>query len=271
MKLGIIILIFCLNYFVTAANIFFGNGNFSSTAKFLEYDFLPQAVGLGGAYSCAVNDQNVVLYNPSSAAFVSKNSVFVEHIMYPDDIFTEYLSVSTKEIAKMNIVISMFYRFSYFDGYEKNNDNVGDILSKDYMAALSFSKIIFDGLSAGANIKFVRMSSYIYGANIFAFDVGLTVMNKKFKDIVLSLSARNIGFDLNNFFNGVKMVSDKLANDLTVLPSSLPFEIKAALFSNPPQLFLLQILLDYCIACITPFKSSNSFGVQRPGDSNPKL
>lgn len=209
-----------------------------------------RSIASGGAFVAIVDGLESIYYNPAGLAANGNTEAMFSYMNYVADINMSYFSVGTSLNDFGSIALSL-KSFDFGDIPVTTNqfpDGTGETYSPTFMTiGLTYSKILTDRVSIGANFKFISESIENTNATGFALDAGVQY---KFND------ALSIGATLNNV--GTNM--NYTGQDLRV-----PTEIPEATLGSPnatyevvTEAFQIPSYFQLSLAYKTSFNEQNN-------------
>jgi hypothetical protein len=229
--------IFVVSYllFITA---FAGNTNRTGTAGAQEL-LIPtgaSGIALAGSDIAFASGADAIFWNPAGLARGSfSTEAFFSHESYLAGIGVDYGAVaatfgtvgtfaaSFKSIAFGNIPVTT----------EDNPDGTGSTYSPTYMVAgLTYSKVLSDKISVGANFNFIDETIMSTTASGFALDAGVQYNGLIIPELKLGVAIKNLGPNMT--FSG----SNLLRQGTTVgdIRGTQWYDVQAASFELPSQM-----------------------------------
>lgn len=169
-----------------------------------EFILLPhsaRATALGD-YAIAVEDDDAALayQNPSVLNREMHQALSFSHNFYMADIGTGYASYTHHFKEKEITAHAGIHYISYgdFELTDEIGNRMGTFEAGEYAIVAGLGKKLYDRLSVGANLRFVMSRLESYNASGIGLDLAATYRFPE-KKILLSLVARNAGFQLGSY------------------------------------------------------------------------
>lgn len=174
-----------------------------------------QGIATGGAMLANLKGLESVYYNPAGLDHSSNTEAMFSYMNYLADIHISYFAASTKieGIGSFALSLKSFEVGDIPVTTVNFPDGTGAMYSPSLLTlGLTYSKIITDRVSVGANFKFISESIENSVANGFAIDFG--VQYRFNEQIGISASVKNIGSNMR--FTGGNLQQQ------TSIPGALP-------------------------------------------------
>lgn len=164
---------------------------------FLFLDADARAVALGGAYSALANDANAMQYNPAGLGFIKQHEATFMHNSYFEGSNHEYVGVSLMQGLGLNLNYVKYGDLSRTT-YSNPNSTLGNFGASDTEFGVGYGRKLpmFEPLSVGAGLKYVRESIDNQSLNGVALDLGAMYQCPVVKGFTASLALQNIGPDV---------------------------------------------------------------------------
>lgn len=202
-----------------------------------------QGIATGGALLANLKGLESIYYNPAGLDYNSNAEAMFNYMSYLADINVSYFAVSAKVEGIGSFALSI-KSFDVGDIAVTTNDfpdGTGAKYKPSFVTlGLTYSKIVTDRISVGANFKLISESIDNSNANGFALDVG--VQYRFNEQLGLGVSVKNIGTNMR--------YSGGLLQGYTNVPGTIPgaktgvFEIVSEEFQIPSY-FEMSIAYDY--------------------------
>ncbi len=206
------------------ANLFSQN-----TFEFLRVDVSPRVAALGGTFSAANDDPDVIFYNPAGLAYISGGPVsfsYTEHLVGIK--FASFsASKGIEHFGRVGVGIK-YVNYGSFTGADEDGNKLGEFGAGEVAFKGSYSNNLDDNLSYGLSAGFIYSKLADYSSTGFAIDLGLnySIYSER---INLAISLLNAGSQLSSYIN---------------TKEQLPFEIVAGL-TKRLQYLPLKMYLDF--------------------------
>lgn len=202
-----------------------------------------QGIATGGAMLANLKGIESIYYNPAGLDYSSNAEAMFSYMSYFADINVSYFAASTKleGIGSLGLSIKTFDIGDIPVTTNDYPDGTGSTYSPTFMTvALTYSKIITDRISVGANFKLITESIENSTANGFGLDFG--VQYRFDNQLSLATSVKNIGSNMR-YSGGLLQASTVIPN---TTPSAKPgvYEIVAEEFQIP-SFFEMSLSYDY--------------------------
>ncbi|MEN3046718.1 MAG: PorV/PorQ family protein [Candidatus Hydrothermales bacterium] len=166
-------------------------------ADFLSIPLLPEAMGMGGAYTAISSGASSVFWNPSGTADVKGLELYTGYTVWFEDTRVPYFSIVKSQGLYGNFG---FFVSGFFSGDMEEwtvEGPTGKYFSYNaYQIGLNYSRYFTDRFASGVSIKYVGESyGSISKTRGIAFDAG-TVFNTGLYTIRLGMAFVNLGPDL---------------------------------------------------------------------------
>jgi hypothetical protein len=182
----------------TAALLLIGASTSRATSAGGEpFDFLfldagARSAAMGGAYTALANDSNALLYNPGALGMVQRTEATFMDNQYFQGVTQEYVGFASSNGFGFNLNHLGFGsvgRTTY-----NNPGGTGDSTGlDDWAVSAGYGHTIFDSLSVGAEIKYIRESIDASAAVGFAVDVGAMYKVPFVPGLTLGAALQNMG------------------------------------------------------------------------------
>lgn len=178
------------------------------SGEFLSIPVSARSVGMGDAYTAAVDDISAIYYNPAGLSFLDKREVMFTRVTMPADVNYNFFAAAVP-LADGQWVIGGFYGMLSMDPIEETTilmpNGTGsqvDVYSQVLGGSVAFN--FSDRFSAGVSVKHVYEDYWSVTAQALAFDLG-TNYHTEFlgRDFSLGLAVLNLGTDLH--FRGSRL------------------------------------------------------------------
>lgn len=202
-----------------------------------------QGIATGGAMLSNLKGIESIYYNPAGLDYSSNAEAMFSYMSYFADINVSYFAASTKleGIGSLGLSIKTFDIGDIPVTTNDYPDGTGSTYSPTFMTvALTYSKIITDRISVGANFKLITESIENSTANGFGLDFG--VQYRFDSQLSLAASVKNIGSNMR-YSGGLLQASTSIPN---TTPGAKPgvYEIVAEEFQIP-SFFEMSLSYDY--------------------------
>ncbi len=156
-----------------------------------------RGIATGGAFISSVTGLEAIYYNPAGLDITRRTEGMFSQMSYIADINVSYFAAGTS-LGDFGSVALSFKSIDFGDipvTTIDNPDGTGATYSPGYLTAgLTYSKIITDRVSIGANFKVVNESILNTSATGFAMDFG--VQYRFEKSITIGAAVKNIGTNM---------------------------------------------------------------------------
>ncbi len=195
------------------------------TYNFLRNDVGARAAGLAGSLVSVSDDPTMIFYNPAGLASISKLRAsfgFFKHLM---DINSGYATIATQipNLGAVGVGI-VYINYGEFKQTGEEGQDLGTFGAGELALTLGYGGIIEEGLTYGANMKFIYSQIADARSSAMAVDLGLqyiAVPNR----LTLGASVLNLGTQLSPYVN----TREDLPLDVNIGFALYPEHLPAAL------------------------------------------
>ncbi len=233
------------------AGVIFGGFNKSGTtaAVFLKIG-VGRATGMGEAFTGLADDASAVYWNPAGISFLQNREVMLTHNDWAADVYQEFVSAVIPTGWGVVGFSASYVGMGSIDQTQIDNpltkgyrEDLGDLNStvsaSDLWASITYSRLVTDRLSFGANVKYVQSQIWQMTSSGIAFDIGL-LYKTSFKNITLGIAINHFGPDVS--FRGRQL--QYLDSDTTYEDKKIPVEVVTA--KDPlPTLFRFGLSIPF--------------------------
>ncbi|MBS1515810.1 MAG: type IX secretion system protein PorQ [Bacteroidetes bacterium] len=196
-------------FLLVSSNFVFSQTN--TTYNFLRLDVGARASSLGGSFTAAENDVNVIFYNPGAISTVQGKQASVGFYKYLLDINSGNAAYVQSYPGIGNVGVGIQYiNYGSFDRYDVNSNNTGTFGASDIAISFGIGNS-YNNLSYGGNLKFIYSSYDTYKSTAVALDLGALYKVPKAM-MAFGVSLMNLGTQISKYQD----YSEKLPLDLRV-------------------------------------------------------
>jgi hypothetical protein len=145
-----------------------------STYKFMNVDVSPRAAALGGSFTSANDDADVIFYNPAGISYLTSFPVSFSYTKYLVDINFASLAAS-KEIPGIGRVAAgiKYVNYGTFTGADELGNRTGDFGAGEVDFEVAYANFLDENFSYGVGAGFVYSKISEYSSTGFTFNTGL--------------------------------------------------------------------------------------------------
>jgi len=208
-------------------------------AEFLKIGIGARSIGMGEAFVAVANDATSIFWNPAGVSRVEDKSLFLSHTDWILDIRQETIAYVQNLGLKgsFGLFFSLF-SLGEFEEATENDPLTGETFTPQYwMGGVSYSKILTDKFSFGANLKGVRQDFNVQDINNnniaaqnWAVDLG-SLYDTGWKTLRIGMSVFHFGPELKPSGKYNDFVENNILPDTTreFRPYSLPLVFRVGL------------------------------------------
>ncbi len=156
---------------------------------------------MGQAFTSVPNDVQGLIYNPASLATLSSSQMSFQHLSYVEQITQEsvaYGNAGREEALSWGGFIDYFRvggieRTVYDSNVREGFSQTGNFSTYDMALGLSAAGRMYEGLSVGTTLKFLRESLADASANAAAVDAGVLYQGNDERTWNVGVSILNVG------------------------------------------------------------------------------
>jgi len=152
-----------------------------------------RGLAMGGAFTAVSDDANLLQYNPSGLAFLSRKELMISYVRWLGDTDTQYLGYVHPNLYK---TINFGVGLQWFDVLMKKTDlngfEMGDLKVNETMTTISLSSKLNPKTSIGANVKVVNSTLGKYTSNGLLLDAGILLLDVSGLDIGASVNSLQV-------------------------------------------------------------------------------
>ncbi len=159
---------------------------------FLETEQGARGIGMGGAYTAAVDDGSSIWWNPAGLARQRASEADFSHTALIEGINTEYLSFS-RPLSSLHggLGASLTYlSVPPIDSFDASKNSLGKVNANGYAGTLGYGLMVSSEITVGAAVKFVGQKLADESASGVAGDIGAQYRSNGFG---LGLVVQNLG------------------------------------------------------------------------------
>ena len=239
--------------FIIGGLVFGGfNKSGTTTAAFLKIG-VGRATGMGEAFTGVADDASAVYWNPAGISFMENREIMLTHNDWAADVYQEFVSAVvptgfgvvafSASYVGMGKIVQTTIDNPLTPGYREDLGDLNSYVSaSDLWTSVTYSRLVTDRLSFGANVKYFQSQIWQMTSGGIAFDIGL-FYRTPFNNINLGVSVNNFGADVH--FRGRQLQyldPDSVYQDKTIpveivtakdpLPTLFRFGVSIPIFKN---------------------------------------
>lgn len=169
--------------------------------NFLNITTSAKQAALGGETLTLFNDVNQPFWNPSTINQEMDDQVSLNYTDFLADVnygSAAYAHKFTRRFGTIHAGI-IYANFGNLIGADENGEETGTFKASDIALQLGYAyELPFDGISVGANVKFISSSIENYVSNGLAADFGISY-SKVTNPLKLTAVIRNVGYQMTSF------------------------------------------------------------------------
>ena len=162
---------------------------------FLLLDGNSRAMAMGGAYTALAYDANALLYNPAGLARVTGYQATVMHNSYIQGLSQDYFAVATKQGLGLSVNHLKFGDIPRTTIATPDGNGTRYEIS-DLAISGGYGRTVFNSLSLGLGVKYIRESIDTIQAKGYALDIGALYSVAQLPGLTVGGSVLNIGPDV---------------------------------------------------------------------------
>ncbi len=195
-----------------------------------------RGIAMGGATLTNAVGVDAMFWNPANVARSNHSvGVIASHMNYIADIGVEYgaASFNIESFGTLGLSVKSLSMGDIIKTTVQNPDGTGQTFSPQYtVLGVSYSKMLSDRVSVGANVNFVSETIELVSASGMSFDFGVTYSNLgNIEGFDMAIVLKNIGADMK--FDGSGLYTRADASDSR---GTQFYKLDAAAFSLPTTL-----------------------------------
>ncbi len=172
----------------------------------LELDVSARGIGMGGAFSAAVDDISAVHYNPAALPYLVSKEVLFTRVNMPADVNMNFFAFGmpveaiggTVAFAARYLGSGDILRTTYGRPFGEDQFGNKQYFSASQMAlSMSYGRYLTDRFSVGITLKYLNEGLETSGASGWAADVG-TLYNTGFRNFRVAMNITNFGPDMRH-------------------------------------------------------------------------
>ncbi|MDD5687705.1 MAG: PorV/PorQ family protein [Elusimicrobia bacterium] len=218
---NILCLLFVIYFLLPTSYFLYGEPG-TTAFNFLKIATGVRGAGMGEAFTAVADDMNAIYWNPAGLSQVKYKGVSAEYLKWFQDI--DYQTVSFVLPLNIGTFAGSLYNLSFgkIEGYNAGGVPTDKISTFDRAFIVSYSNILYQKLSAGANIKVIQEKLDDDETICLAGDVGLLFKAEKPAPVNLAVAVQNIG---NSVTEDPLPLNIKLGASSKFLNDDLTFDV----------------------------------------------
>lgn len=173
----------------------------NNTYEFLRIGMSPRAAALGGSFIAAVDDPDVIFYNPAGIYTLPETPVSFSYVNHLLDINLASLSV-TKNIEGVgkfgaSVQYINYGTFPRTDEYANKNGEFG---AGEFAFSAAYAGLIDENFVYGTNVKFIYSGIAEYSSTAIGMDIGLQYLIPE-ENFSFGFAVSNIGTQLSKYIS----------------------------------------------------------------------
>lgn len=167
--------------------------------QFLRLDISPRAAGMGGSFTAAEDDPDVLFYNPAGIARLASTPVSFSYTKHLVDVKLAGLSATRKfeDIGSFGVGVK-YIDWGDFKGTNEFGEFTGNFGAGEMVLNATYSNFLDDALAYGAGVEYIYSSIENYSSSALGFNAGL---NYSIPDerINIAISLLHTGTQLSSY------------------------------------------------------------------------
>jgi hypothetical protein len=173
----------------------------NNTYEFLRIGLSPRAAALGGSFVAAVDDPDVIFYNPAGIYALPETPVSFSYVNHLLDINLASLSVTrnVEGIGKFGVSVQ-YINYGTFPRRDEYSNDIGEFGAGEFAFSAAYAGLIDDNFVYGTNVKFIYSGIAEYSSTAIGMDIGLQYLIPD-ENFSLGFAVSNIGTQLSKYIS----------------------------------------------------------------------
>lgn len=176
-----------------AAAVLLAVGTAARASEFCNIKIGARGLAMGSAFTAVSDDANLLQYNPSGLAFLSRKELMISYVRWLGDTDTQYLGYVHPNLYKtINFGVGLQWFDVLMQKTDLNGFEMGDLKVNETMTTLSLSSKLNPKTSVGANVKVVNSTLGKYNSNGLLLDAGILLLDVSGVDLGASINSLQV-------------------------------------------------------------------------------